>query len=452
MMRAVGLDIGTTTICALVLDIDTGILSESITQPSEAEITGSHNWMRMQNPNIITNCCSKILNHLLDRYDDVIAVGISGQMHGMLYLDAKGNPLGSLRTWQDGRGALMTDNGVSYAEAFTQAVGLPSASGYGLVTLFYDSENGLTPQGAQNICTIGDLVVMSLCGNVKPLLHASNASGMGGFDLTRNSFLLEKLPDTLDNALLPEVLKGESIIGEYRGIPVCCAIGDNQASVMGSLGPGVNALINIGTGSQISAVCEKPFAYDNSLECRPYVGGKFLSVGAALCGGYAYYMLREFFAQTAEMLGAAVPKNLYSKMDDYAERARREQNQLVIDTRFSGTRQNPQLRGSISNIDTDNLTPGKLCLGILEGICDELLTMSKLFDPPLQSGQTLAGAGNGIRHSSVTRAICQECFGMRLALPRCPEEAAYGAALISAVAARKIKLKEARALVKYNCT
>lgn len=449
-MRAVGLDVGTTNLCALVLDLDTGSLSEVLTQPNESRINCSQGWQRLQDPDVITGCCLKALDHLLDRYDDVAAIGISGQMHGILYVDRNGKQLGPLRTWQDGRGSLIKEDGVSYAESFTRAAGVPAAGGYGLVTVLYDAANSLMPSGAKNICTIGDYLAMVICGNVKPLLHASNAAGLGGFDIAANAFLWDKLPDVINTELLPEVLRKEAIIGEYRGVPVCCAIGDNQASVFGSLGPGIRAMVNVGTGSQISSVREGPVVYNNGLECRPYIGGKFLSVGAALCGGRAYGLLRNFFAETANLLGVVSPADLYDKMDEYAEHASHEHDQLVIDTRFSGTRQNPQIRGGIGNIGMDNFTPGKLCLGVLEGICHELHALSEGFEPPLESGQMLAAGGNGIRCSSVVRAIFQRRFGMDLAVPHCREEAAFGAALIASATTRKIKLDEASALIKYD--
>ena len=53
-------------------------------------------------------------------------------------------------------------------------------------------------------------------------------------------------------------------------------------------------LINIGTGSQISIVSSHPITAEN-VESRPYVDGKYLIVGAALCGGRAYSILKDFY-------------------------------------------------------------------------------------------------------------------------------------------------------------
>ena len=47
------------------------------------------------------------------------------------------------------------------------------------------------------------------------------------------------------------------IAGEYKGIPVSVAIGDNQASVFSTLADEGNILLNIGTGSQVSVISDK---------------------------------------------------------------------------------------------------------------------------------------------------------------------------------------------------
>lgn len=449
-MKVIGLDIGTTTLCAALLDLADGTLVQALTRPNTAALASDYPWARQQAPAVILAECRSMLDEMLAAHNDVAALGISGQMHGMLYVDASGRPAGPLHTWQDQRGNLEMPQGGTYAQAFARETGLFAASGFGLVTLFYDASNGLVPANAAGICTIGDYVAMALCGLARPRLHASSAASLGGYNLAAGGFAQERLPRAINRRLLPAVLAGEELLGSYKGLPVCCAIGDNQASVFGSLGPGVRALVNVGTGSQISALSEEPVLYTDELECRPYVNKQFLSVGAALCGGYAYSLLRQFFAQTAGMLGAPVPADLYRRMDSLAEEACGTGNPLQVDTRFNGTRANPGCRGSIGGIDANNLTPGALCLGVLEGMCRELRQLGAAMQPPLQPGGTLAASGNGIRNSGIARRIFASQFGMQLAVPRCKEEAAYGAGLIAAVAAGIISWPAARALVQYE--
>ena len=71
-----------------------------------------------------------------------------------------------------------------------------------------------------------------------PLTHCSNAASFGLFDLQNNRF-------TNPTPRQPAVTSAPDIVGIWRDIPVCVAIGDNQASFMGSVSDPHGALVNI---------------------------------------------------------------------------------------------------------------------------------------------------------------------------------------------------------------
>ena len=104
-----------------------------------------------------------LLEPLCDK--DTKAIGISNQMHGVLYTDKNARALSPLYTWQDGRGSLEYKNNKTYAEV------LGAPSGYGLVTDFYNRENSLVPRDTEYIMTIGDYIALRLCGKTKPTMH-----------------------------------------------------------------------------------------------------------------------------------------------------------------------------------------------------------------------------------------------------------------------------------------
>lgn len=56
---------------------------------------------------------------------DVERIGITGQMHGVLYVDGAGQPVSPLYTWQDGRGSQIYREGESYADYLSQKSGVP---------------------------------------------------------------------------------------------------------------------------------------------------------------------------------------------------------------------------------------------------------------------------------------------------------------------------------------
>ena len=248
------------------------------------------------------------------------------------------------------------------------------------------------------------------------------------------------------------------------GILVAVAIGDNQASFVGSVKePDKSILVNVGTGSQISLYIDRPVKCAQ-VETRPLADSGFLLVGSSLCGGRAYAMLEGFFREVVEMTGVVgtrgveVISGLYEKMEKAAEELLSQkdecvrQNKLEVSTRFSGTRDNPLLRGSIGNIGTDNLTPQHFIAGFLDGIVEELHLLYESMLPSIgeKGWEVLVGSGNGIRKNKLLQRIFSEKFGMQLQIPLFKEEAAYGAALFSMTGIGYFKdVADAQKIIRY---
>ena len=303
------------------------------------------------------------------------------------------------------------------------------------MTDFYNRENGLVPKTAVTYCTIHDYLGMVLCNNKKPILHASDASSFGLYNPESKTF---------DYDYSERVTDGFEIIGEYRGIPVSVAIGDNQASVFATLADAGSLLINVGTGSQISIVSDNPITAEN-VESRPYVDGKYLVVGAALCGGRAYSLLKDFYKQLLSAVGNA-EVDVYAVMDRLLKE--KEETTLKVDTRFAGTRSNADIRGSITNLSVDNFTPSDFTACVLCGMIDELYAMY------LAMGEKrvgIIGSGNGLRKNKALIHTAEKTFGGKLRVPIYTEEAACGSALFALVACGRYKsASEVQSLVKYT--
>ena len=426
-MKAIGIDIGTTSICGVVMDTDSGALIRSVTKNSEAFLCGCAPWERIQSVDRIMSVAMEVLDDLVD--SDTAVIGVTGQMHGIVYVNAEGEAVSPLYTWQDERGNL------PYRDT-TYAAYLGCASGYGCVTDLYNRENGLRPQGAVSFCTIHDYFVMKICSLTSPLIHASDAASFGLYDLRENR---------LNWDFSPETVKDYRIAGKYRGIPVSVAIGDNQASVFSTLADENALLLNVGTGSQVSLVSDTPITAEN-VETRPYFDGKYLIVGAALCGGRAYSLLKDFYAKVLRRVTNIDDGEVYGIMSNMAESE--DARTLSVDTRFAGTRSDPALRGSITDIGTDNFTPASLTRGVLDGMANELYTMYSAMGAR-RCG--VVGSGNGVRKNPALVRALEQKFGGKMIFPAHLEEAAVGAALFGLVACGRVSgAKEAQALIKYN--
>lgn len=431
MSTLIGLDIGTTSISAVAVKASTGALLRAVTVPNDSALPSPDGISRLQDPARIAKTALGLKEALAAEFSSVAAIGVTGQMHGILYLDRAGRAASPLYTWQDGRGNLPYA-GSTYAAYLSERTGYPLASGFGLVTHLINREQGLIPAEAVTFCTIQDYIAMLLARREMPLLHASNGASFGCYDLTAQDFDRSAMKKAgLDGSLLPAVTTETAVIGQNHGVPVAAAIGDNQASVLGSLWENGDILVNIGTGSQVSAVVSVPAPFPAGA-VRPYVDGRFLLAGSPLCGGRAYALLRRFFARCAERFGGD-GRDIYDVMNNMAAE-QSEDHALVVDPRFCGTRNDPALRGSVSEISEDNFTPEQLTRGVLWGMADELHELYRQMPLPAPAAG-LVGSGNGVRKNSVLRQYLEEQFGLKLKLPAHREEAAFGAAVFAAAAA-----------------
>lgn len=428
-MFAIGIDVGTTTICGIRLNLETGAVEQTETRDNSSFMPSQYSWERLQDPRIILQTAGQILLSLIR--PGTAAIGITGQMHGILYINPQGEAASPLYTWQDGRGNLPY-------QGSTYAAVLHAATGFGNVTDFVLSETHALPDNGAVFCSIGDFLAMHLAGRTVPLTHISHAASFGLFDLKQNRFATA-------NPRHPELTDQPSVLGFWNGIPVCAALGDNQASFLGAVADPDGALINIGTGSQISFLSDSVDCPD-TMEARPYTEGKLLWSGSALCGGRSYALLKSFFEQCIRMAGLEPPA-LYPVM----ERRLKElplKRTLHFRNQFCGTRREPALRGSIENLSPETFTPESFLTGILYGITDELY---ELCGGLPASCRSLVASGNGIRMNPALQTITAQVFGITPIFPSHREEAAYGAALFASVGSGCFEtLEQAQSLIQYD--
>lgn len=446
MRVALGIDIGTTTVCGVAVDADTGELRQRNTLPNDTFLDRPKAKEKRQDPEAIYQKALSLVDKYRREFSEIAAIGVTGQMHGVLYLDAAGKSVSPLYTWQDLR-ADETDGKQTYADEFSAAVGKQTPAGYGLVTHFTLLKNGQAPKEAVSFATIGDYIAMRLCRVAGVQMHISNAASLGGFSVNEGHFAEKALKQLgIKPDFLPVVTQKNAEIGRYHGIPVAVALGDNQASFLGSVREENTLLINIGTGSQVSLLSD---GQKESPDCeiRPLYEDHCLSVGACLCGGRAYRSLCRFFEEVGARLFDAKNPDLYAAMEKLADR----QSSLLVDPRFSGTRKNPDIRGSITQIGEENFTPGQLITATLTGMAEELYHLYEQMRPEKHPVVRAVGSGNGIRKNALLRRILEERFGLPLQMPVHREEAAFGAALFALCAAGVYRdLPSAqKALIRY---
>ncbi len=441
-VQFVGIDIGTSTISGIIYDPETRNL-RSVTKKNASRLESENHWEELQDPQIILTIVQEILDEFLAQYDEIKGIGITGQMHGILYVDKDGNSIGSLYTWQDRRGDEIYQDELSYANFLTRSTGYALATGYGLVTHFYNLKNNLVPVGSHKICTIMDYVVMKLAKNKVPVIDHSNAASLGFYDLQNSMFDRKAMKKvSIPQDILPDIAPSGQIAGYYdKEVFVCNAIGDNQASFLGAVNDiEKSVLINIGTSSQVSIYTDQ-YVRNIPLESRPFPGGGYILVGSALCGGYSLVILKNFYDEIIEMFCTKPCEEIdFYKAFNSLQYSKEDANEsLQVEVLFRGTRMNPQKRGSIRNISADNFTPVNLIFGFLNGICNELYAF---FEEIPESNRNkihrLVGSGNAIRMNTLLCRILEDRFGHKMVIPKNCEQAAFGACLSAMVGGKYV--------------
>jgi sedoheptulokinase len=431
-MHYIGIDIGTSSISGVAYDHEKKEI-ESVTLNNDSAIASLESWEKKQDPERIMELVRNILDDFGRRYSDIKGIGVTGQMHGILYIDSAGESVSPLFTWQDGRGNRIYKDDKTYAAWLSETTGCTLATGYGLVTHFYNQANGFIPKRADRLCTIMDYVVMKLSQRKTPLTDFSNGASLGFFDVERLRFDEAALETAgIDPAILPQLDQSATCCGYYRDtIPVYSAIGDNQAAFSGSVKDIRKSIhVTVGTSSQISVYTEK-YVKIPLLDTRPFPGGGYLLVGAALCGGQAFVMLKNFFEQTLNTFIGELPEELdiYRIMTSVPYRSEGA-DLLVVKTLFDGTRFTPSKRGQIENISLTNFTPGNLIMGFLKGISGELHDFYHSLPEDIRNRKNvIVGSGNALKKNRLLCKAFEEQFDAKMSFSPCQEEAAFGVCL-----------------------
>jgi sugar (pentulose or hexulose) kinase len=447
----VSLDIGTSKLCALALRVPACEPLAVCSIPNGADVACPAEGCHEQDPLRLRNRTFELLAQLLADSavprDDIAALSITGQMHGVLLVDPELRPLTNLITWQDRR-VLQAGTPGCLDEA-RRAIDAPEPTrtgcqlhaGYGGATLFHLVRSGNAPSDATAL-SIADFLTASLTGVVAA--EPTHAASWGLLDLRSRQWDSETIRRLgLPTAILPPLWPTSTPLAPIDpdlagqlGLPtdteVCSPIGDNQASVVGAAGlDGRAAVVNLGTGGQVSIPQAEPVWLDG-FETRPMPFSGYILVGASLCGGWSYAYLRRFIQDTVRQCAGVEldDHSVYEQMNRLAADAPAGAAGLIVEPYFNGTRTEPALRGAVRGIDAGNFTPGSLSRAFVEGMVRELADLFHAADTARIA--EIAASGNAVRKNPLVAETIEALFGRKCRTSEHHEEAAVGAALAAA--------------------
>jgi xylulokinase len=427
-MRAViGLDVGTSAVKALAIDLDDG----AVLARSEVEYplsTPRPGWSE-QDPADWWRATQEALEALA--VDEVAAVGLSGQMHGLVALDAEDRVIRPAMLWNDARtGAECAEIeekvGLSELIARTGNRALASFTAPKLLWLRRHE-----PESYRRIARImlpKDYVRLQLCG--EHAIDVADASGTLLFDVAARRWSDEVLGALdLDPAWLPRVLESPEVSGETPdGVPVAAGAGDQAA---GALGVGVDRpgplSIALGTSGVVFAALPE-FAADPEARVHAFchaVPGGWHAMGVMLSAAGSLRWLRDVAAR-------GVP---FDELVAEASRWPAGSDGLTFAPYLTGERTphaDPDIRGAFAGLDVRH-DRGALVRSVMEGVAfglrDSLDLVAGLGARP-EVGRV---SGGGAR-SELWLRIIASVLGIALERVAVEEGAAYGAALLGGIA------------------
>lgn len=115
-MKIMGIDIGTTTVSIVLTDTETGKQLARETVEHNSFLQSSRPEQKIQDPGQIYEIVRELFAKMQGEHGLPDGIGFTGQMHGMLYVDASGMAVSPLYTWQDGSGEISLEDGRTCVE------------------------------------------------------------------------------------------------------------------------------------------------------------------------------------------------------------------------------------------------------------------------------------------------------------------------------------------------
>jgi xylulokinase len=425
MTALVGLDVGTTGLKALALSSSGEVVARSereyplaIPRPGWAEQDPEH-WRR---------AAEEALESLA--VDEVAGIGLTGQMHGLVALDADERVLRPAILWNDQRTAAECREieervGLARLLELTGNRALPGFTAPKL--LWLRANEPATYERIAHVLLPKDYVRLALTG--ERATDVADASGTLLFDVPARTWSEEALAALdLPAAWLPPALESPMRSADTRaGVPVAAGAGDQAA---GALGVGVTApgpvSVVLGTSGVVFATLPEPVSDPQGrahVFCH-VVPGTWHAMGVMLSAAGALRWFRDVFA----------PREPYDRLVAEAERWLPGVEGLLFQPYLAGERTphaDPLARGAFVGLSHRH-DRGALVRAVLEGVAYGLRDSFELLRS-LGCGLDVGRVSGGGARSTLWLRIVASVLGMPLERTAVEEGAAYGAALLGGV-------------------
>lgn len=425
----VGIDIGTTATKGVAIDPTTGsvVTSARAEYPTRSRQPG---WMEQDAADWLL-AAQTVLGRLRSEGVEILGLGFSGQMHGLVCLDDAGQVIRPAILWNDDRSArecsaIEARLGI---ERLVQLSGNRALPGFTAPMLIWmrDHEPALYAR-IRRVALPKDYVRDALIGG--HVSDVADASGTLLVNVSARQWSVELLDElAIPRTWLPELAESTDRVGSLDGVPVAAGGGDQAAAAVGAgiLGPGPLS-IALGTSGVVLAALDHfaasgrggVHAFCHAVPERWVVMGVMLSAAGSL----AWYH------------DTVLPQSGYDQMVDEARSSPPGSEGLVFLPYLSGERTphaDPSARGAFVGLSLGH-TRGALTRAVLEGVAFGLADcLASVRSVGVEAARVRA-SGGGAR-SRLWLQIIASVLELPVEVMSSEQGSAFGAALLGGVAA-----------------
>lgn len=430
MPLVAGIDSSTQSCKVVIRDAETGALLRQgrAAHPEGTEVHPDHWWNAL-----------KVAVAEAGGLEDVAALAVAGQQHGMVCLDSDGQVIRPALLWNDTRSAgAATDlikaagggDPVAGAGYWAGATGTVPVASLTLTKLHWLSQN--EPENAAKIaavCLPHDWLTWRLAGygpgsgaqGLEALVtDRSDASGTGYYSTAAGQYLPSLLSTSLGHVpIMPKVLNPLEAAGKTQeGLLLAAGAGDNAAAALGA-GAGLgDVVISLGTSGTVFAVSDTPAADPTGL-----VAGFADATGHYLPLVCTLNATRVFDA-TAALLGVTL-----QEFNELALSAAPGADGLTLVPYFDGERTPnlPDATGALHGITRANYTAANMARAAVEGVVCSLADGLAALQSQGVSARRIILVGGGAQSVAV-QEVAVQLLGTDITVPQPGEYVADGAA------------------------
>jgi xylulokinase len=452
MAHLLGIDIGTSGTKTLVCDDDGKVLATAM---AEHPISSPRPGWSEQNPEDWWQATVKATRAVLKKAKvkpaDVQGIGLSGQMHGSVFLGDGTKALRPALLWNDqrtGEQCQQIEARAGGREALIDLVANPALTGFTAPKILWVRQHEpKVYDRTKHVLLPKDYIRLRLTGEYAT--EVSDASGTLLLDVVNRAWS-DKLLSLLeiDKSLMPRVHESHEVTGRLNreaaralglaeGTPVVGGGGDQAAGAVG------NGIVNTGIVSATLGTSGVVFAHADQPTRDPRgrvhtmchaVAGKWCVFGCMLAAGGSFQWFRNTLGNGEVAEAKRKKVDPYELLVKQAERAPLGSEGLFFLPYLTGERcphPDPTARGGWIGI-TARTTRDAMIRSLLEGVTfgmRDALEIMRQMDIPVSE---VRASGGGAR-SDFWRQLQADIYNTPIVVTNASEGPAYGVALLAGV-------------------